>query len=59
MWVRPGGVTTTRRAQANARRSPDDPAAIGELGILYFVQGLPLAAATCFRQAAELAQRLA
>jgi len=41
-------------AQERARNAPDDPAAVGALGMRYLAHGFPAAAATCFTRAAAL-----
>ena len=41
-------------AQARARSAPGDAQAIGDLGVLYFVENLGKTAARCFERAAEL-----
>ncbi len=41
-------------AQARARSSPFDPAAVGDLGIGYFAHDFPRAAAACLGRAANL-----
>ncbi len=41
-------------AQSRARSAPDDPGAVGALGMRYLAHGFPAAAATCFARAALL-----
>lgn len=42
-----------REAQDRATAAPDDPGAVGALGMRYLAHGFPAAAAACFRRAAE------
>ncbi|MFQ5701473.1 MAG: tetratricopeptide repeat protein, partial [Acidobacteriota bacterium] len=46
-----------QQARARAEASPDDPDAVGALGMQYLAHGFPLAAATCFHRASRLDPR--